>query len=89
MNVRNGVLVLQVAGNSLAAKAGLLPTSRGFAGKIVLGDIIVAIDGKPVKNKAEIYKILDDYSVGDTVTLKIQRGGRSLELPLVLEETSF
>lgn len=35
-------------GNSVAAKAGLLPTTRGFAGNIILGDVIVAVDDKPV-----------------------------------------
>ncbi|KDP27141.1 hypothetical protein JCGZ_19840 [Jatropha curcas] len=88
LNVRNGALILQVPGNSLPAKAGLLPTTRGFAGKIVLGDIIVAVDNKPVKNKAALYKVLDDYSVGDTVMLKILRGGENLELPITLEEKS-
>ncbi|KAK9272509.1 hypothetical protein L1049_002882 [Liquidambar formosana] len=48
LNVRNGALVLQVPGNSLASKAGLLPTTRGFAGNIILGDIIIAVDNKPV-----------------------------------------
>ncbi|KAH9676438.1 protease Do-like 8 [Citrus sinensis] len=47
LNVRNGALVLQVPGNSLAAKAGILPTTRGFAGNIILGDIIVAVNNKP------------------------------------------
>ncbi|KAF6160031.1 hypothetical protein GIB67_033115 [Kingdonia uniflora] len=46
LNVRNGALVLQVPGNSLAAKAGILPTTRGFAGNIVLGDVIAAVDKK-------------------------------------------
>ncbi|KAJ7000927.1 protease Do-like 8 [Populus alba x Populus x berolinensis] len=46
LNVRNGALILQVPGNSLAAKAGLVPTTRGFAGNIVLGDIIVGVDSK-------------------------------------------
>ncbi|KAI7979411.1 hypothetical protein LOK49_Contig346G00002 [Camellia lanceoleosa] len=36
LNARNGALVLQVPVNSLAAKAGILPTTRGFAGNIVL-----------------------------------------------------
>lgn len=40
----------QVPANSPAAKAGLLPTTRGFAGNIVLGDIIAAIDNKPVSS---------------------------------------
>ncbi|KAM7278478.1 hypothetical protein ACFE04_005612 [Oxalis oulophora] len=88
LNVRIGALVLQVPTNSVAAKAGILPTTRGFAGNIVLGDIIVAVDDKPVKNKAEFLKILDDYTVGDTVNLKIQRGGENLQLPIVLEETN-
>jgi len=88
LNVRNGALVLQVPGKSLAEKAGLHPTSRGFAGNIVLGDIIVAVDDKPVKNKAELMKILDEYSVGDKVTLKIKRGNEDLELKISLEEKS-
>ncbi|XP_020597220.1 protease Do-like 8, chloroplastic, partial [Phalaenopsis equestris] len=48
LNVRKGALVLQVTANSLAAKAGLLPTRRGFTGNILLGDIILAVDEKPV-----------------------------------------
>ncbi|KAL5739042.1 hypothetical protein ACOSP7_027968 [Xanthoceras sorbifolium] len=88
LNVRNGALILQVPGNSIAAKAGLQPTTRGFAGNIILGDIIVAVDGKPVKSKAELEKALDDYNAGDKVMLKIQRGSENLELPIVLEEKS-
>ncbi|KAL2523099.1 Protease Do-like 8 [Forsythia ovata] len=86
LNVRNGALILQVPGNSLAAKAGLLPTKRGFAGNIVLGDIIVAVDGKPVRSRAELNKTLDEYNIGEKVILKIQRGSENLELPIVLEE---
>ncbi|KAJ1399715.1 Peptidase S1C [Sesbania bispinosa] len=86
LNVRNGALVLQVPANSVAAKAGLNPTTRGFAGNIVLGDIIVAVDNKPVKSKAELLKTLDEYNVGDKVTLLIQRGSEKLEIPVGLEE---
>ncbi|XP_077250018.1 trypsin family protein with PDZ domain-containing protein isoform X1 [Tasmannia lanceolata] len=86
LNVRNGALVLQVPGNSVAAKVGLLPTTRGFAGNIILGDIIIAINEKPVRSKAELSKVLEDYSVGDKVLLKIRRGSENLELPLILEQ---
>ncbi|KAJ8775043.1 hypothetical protein K2173_020047 [Erythroxylum novogranatense] len=88
LNVRNGALVLLVPGNSLAAKAGILPTRRGFAGKIILGDIIVGVDDRPVKNKGELDKVLDEYKVGDKVVFKIQRESENLELPVVLEEKS-
>ncbi|KAL0350896.1 UNVERIFIED_CONTAM: Protease Do-like 8, chloroplastic [Sesamum radiatum] len=76
----------KVPGDSLAAKAGLLPTTRGFAGNIVLGDIILAVDDKPARNRAELYKIFDEYNVGEKVLLKIQRGNANLEVPIVLEE---
>ncbi|XP_057486854.1 protease Do-like 8, chloroplastic isoform X3 [Actinidia eriantha] len=78
--------VLKVPRNSLAAKAGILPTTRAFAGNIVLGDIIVAVDNKPVRSKAELYKAFDDYNVGEKVLFKIQRGNENLEMPVVLEE---
>lgn len=86
LNVRNGALVLLVPGNSLAAKAGILPTTRGFAGNIVLGDIIVAVHDKPVRSKADLYKALDNYNIGDEVQLKIRRGNENLELSIALEE---
>ncbi|KAJ8480489.1 hypothetical protein OPV22_024216 [Ensete ventricosum] len=79
LNVRNGALVLQIPENSVAAKAGLLPTTRGLAGNIVLGDVIVAVDDKPVRSKADLLKILDEYTVGSTVLLKIQRGSENLD----------
>jgi hypothetical protein len=41
-------IFLQVPPGSAVAKAGLIPLGRGFAGNIVLGDVIVAVDGKPV-----------------------------------------
>jgi len=42
-----------------------------------------------IKNKAELFKVLDDYNICNKVLLQTQRGSDVLELPLVLEETSF
>ncbi|XP_078444464.1 trypsin family protein with PDZ domain-containing protein [Wolffia australiana] len=88
LNVRNGALVLQVPGSSMAAKAGLLPTTRGFAGSIILGDIIIAVDGKPVKSKAGLARAFEDYRVGDKILATVRRGSATLDLPLTLEETT-
>ncbi|XP_042021609.1 protease Do-like 8, chloroplastic isoform X1 [Salvia splendens] len=87
LNVRKGALILQVPKDSVAAKARLLPTTRGFAGNIVLGDIIVAVNDKPIKNRGELYKTLDEYNIGEKVVFRIQRGNDYLEVPFVLEET--
>ncbi|EPS68932.1 hypothetical protein M569_05835, partial [Genlisea aurea] len=86
LNVRNGALVLQVPQGSSAAKAGIQPTSRGFAGKIILGDVILAVDDKPVRNRAELLKTLDEYSIGDNVILKLRRGNETLEIPFELDK---
>ncbi|KAG2445719.1 hypothetical protein HXX76_000325 [Chlamydomonas incerta] len=69
-----GVLVLEVPKGSPAEKAGLKPTIRDrFSGALVLGDIITAIDGKPVKNYSDLVEALDEKRVGDTVKVDILR----------------
>ncbi|PVH35411.1 hypothetical protein PAHAL_7G177300 [Panicum hallii] len=78
----------KVPASSAAAKAGLAPTGRGFAGNIVLGDVIIAVDGKPVKGKSDLLRVLDDYGVGDQVTLTVRRGAETLEVILPLEEAN-
>lgn len=87
LNVRSGALVLSVPENSAAAKAGMIPTKRGFAGKIILGDVIVSIDNHTIKNVSYLSKILDDYVVGDKVVLKVQRINGVVEIPITLEES--
>ncbi|KAF3338210.1 protease Do-like 8 [Carex littledalei] len=86
LNVRNGALVLLVPANSQGAKAGLVPTKRGFAGNIILGDIITSMDNKPIRSKSDLLKTLDDYKVGDSVKLKLRRENQDLEINVVLEE---
>ena len=42
------------------------------------GDIIVAIDGKPVRSEEDYYKILAGHEPGETVRVKLYRGHRLL-----------
>ena len=65
-----GVMIYQVTPNSPAAKAGLQPLSRNQ-----LGDIMTAVDGKPVQTIDDLDAALDGHNIGDTVTLSILRGG--------------
>ncbi|CAI7907451.1 unnamed protein product [Closterium sp. NIES-54] len=48
---------------------GLRPTSRDSFGRLMLGDIITAIDGKPIYSGSDLYKILDKCQVGQTVSV--------------------
>ncbi|PRW59774.1 protease Do-like chloroplastic isoform X1 [Chlorella sorokiniana] len=71
--VSEGVLIQTADPQGAAAKAGLLPTRRGLGG-IVPGDVIVAIDGRPVRNLFDLTSQLDERSVGDTVEVRALRG---------------
>ena len=71
-----GVLVEDVTPGSAAARAGFKPTYVSRGGKILLGDVIVAIDGKDVKNRVDLDRVMDSYRVGDTVTVTLERDGK-------------
>jgi S1-C subfamily serine protease len=81
-----GVLVLNMDPQSAAARAGMLPTRYDDEGNIVLGDVIVAIDGRAVKSTDDYYRIIDDHEVGDEVRVEIMRGGRRRTLTVKLQE---
>jgi len=83
-----GVLILQVPEGSAADRAGLRPTQRLQNGAISWGDIVVAIDGDPVRAGEDIRTILEDYDVGQTVTVTVEREGRRIDLPVDLQALS-
>jgi S1-C subfamily serine protease len=80
----SGVLILRVIPGGVAEKAGLHGTYRDEDGKIVLGDLITAIDGKPVKRSNDLFSLLAKYHVGDTVTLTLQRNGQTTQKKVTL-----
>jgi S1-C subfamily serine protease len=80
-----GVLVLKVDANSTAAAAGLRGTRVDASGDVTPGDVILALDGRKVDSVSALLSALDDYSVGDQVTLRIWRAGRELDVPVVLQ----
>jgi len=80
-----GVLILTIAPNTTAEKAGLHGTQRNDLGKIVLGDVITAVDGEPVRTTDDLLRIVDQHKVGDTVALTILREGKSTEVKVNLD----
>lgn len=76
----DGALILQVEPGSPAARAGLRPTRRDSHGRLLLGDVIVAVDGESVADPLDVYRYLDRKSVGDTVRLTIQRGRQRIHV---------
>jgi S1-C subfamily serine protease len=78
-----GVLVLRVAEDGPAAKAGLRGTALSRGG-VSFGDIIVGIDSERVSDYDDLYTILDRHRPGDRVMLTIIRGDQKLEVPITL-----
>jgi S1-C subfamily serine protease len=84
--LRSGVVLLDVLPGGPAAAAGLRGTRRTRHG-LVLGDRIVAIDGKPVSDYDGLYTALDSHRIGDTVKVAYERDGRRYEASIRLIDT--
>ena len=80
-----GVLVLRVEPNSAAERAGLLATSLDQNGDVILGDIILSIENNGIDNVNDLLSLLDQYNIGQQVTLQIWRLGQELDVEVVLQ----
>jgi S1-C subfamily serine protease len=79
-----GAIVWSVQPDSPAAQAGLRGLRHDDQGRTRLGDVIVSIDGKPVKKVNDVYSLLEEHKVGDTVTVGLQRNGQQEEVKVTL-----
>ena len=79
-----GLLVLEVAKDSPAHKAGLID-SKLVNGDLILGDVIQAIDGEPIEDVNDFLNIIEKHQLNDTVMLELLRKGKTkLKVPLHL-----
>lgn len=74
-NLPVGVYVSQVEDFSSAQKSGIKP-----------GDVIIAINGKAITSKAELDDIKFSYSIGDKITVRVNRDGQEMDIELTLSE---
>jgi S1-C subfamily serine protease len=82
-----GVVVLGVQPGSAVAAAGL-GGSKIERDEFTPGDIIVAVDGKPVASVGDLPGRLDDHRVGETVALTLLRDGRKIKASVTLQPGS-
>ncbi|GAB4249042.1 MAG: trypsin-like peptidase domain-containing protein [Acidobacteriota bacterium] len=80
--VQEGVLVEQVAEGSSAALAGIQGGNRrvwiGNVPLIIGGDVLVAMDGQPVRRVRDITQIAKDKRPGETMEFVYYRGNRRI-----------
>ena len=79
-----GVLVLNVQPGSTADKAGLRGT-RQVRGGLILGDSILNVNGNAVEDYDSLRDALEQYQIGDSVSLRVLRDGVEQELSVPLE----
>jgi S1-C subfamily serine protease len=74
-----GVLVVRISERSAAYTAGVRP-----------GDIVVTFNGTPVEDSSHFMRLLSDAPIGESVTLGLFRGGRTItaQIPIVQRTSS-
>lgn len=83
-----GVGILSVTKGMPAARAGMMGLQRNRRGEMILGDIVIAINGVSIKNSDDLLTELERYKVGEQVTVTTQRGDDVLSFELVLAKRS-
>jgi Do/DeqQ family serine protease len=73
--LKDGVVVKEIHAGTPAAKSTLRPA-----------DIIVAVDGTPVKNPRDLQRQILHKEVGQKVMLDVMRGGKSIQVALLTGE---
>jgi len=75
LKTSGGLIVLTAEPGGPADRAGVL-----------VGDVLVALDGKPVEDVRDLQSALGSDSVGKTVQATLVRGGQTTALPIVVGE---
>jgi S1-C subfamily serine protease len=91
--VKEGVLVIGLVPGGPAARGGIqgptseIELSNGEAFPIG-GDIIIGIDGQPIKSRDDLDRVINAKNIGDKIQIEVMRGSRKLSLSVVLAELS-
>eukprot|EP00271_Cylindrocystis_brebissonii_P010345 TRINITY_DN26514_c0_g1_i1.p1 TRINITY_DN26514_c0_g1~~TRINITY_DN26514_c0_g1_i1.p1 ORF type:complete len:652 (-),score=82.65 TRINITY_DN26514_c0_g1_i1:512-2467(-) len=77
-----GVMVMEVLnGPSEAILEGAI---RDTTGRVILGDVITAINGKPVRTVEELISAVEEHSVDETVRVTVRRRSRTMDVYIKL-----
>lgn len=70
-----GLVIVSVQGGGPAEQAGLM-----------VGDILVALEGQPISDTDHVQAMLDPERVGKTVSARLVRGGEPAEVAIIVGE---
>jgi S1-C subfamily serine protease len=88
--VNEGLLVEKTAEGGPAAQAGIRGGTRrvlsGLQDLWIGGDVLVAVDGKPISSQADLNLLLNRKRPGDSVVLTVYRGRQKQDIHATLGE---
>ncbi|MGC2400394.1 MAG: PDZ domain-containing protein, partial [Acidobacteriaceae bacterium] len=73
--IHEALLVMHVEANGPAAAAGML-----------VGDLLLAVDGHPIQNVHDVQHQLAKRKVGEPVAVVVIRGGLKMDLKVILAD---
>ena len=73
----NGALVVRMRRDTEAYQAGVRP-----------GDVIIAFNAEPIDDSSQLYRLVADAPIGSTATLRVSRGGRTIELKVPIRSSA-
>jgi len=90
--VSEGLLIERVTPGGPAANAGLRGGDRqailGMRRILLGGDVVTAIDGRPITGQMDLNLALNRKRPGDTVKVEYYRGGQKMEAQVTLSDAS-
>ncbi len=82
----DGVPIVRTYRGFPAENAGMVGARRGSRGEIILGDVIVEIEGERVANNDEFLSAMEKHRVGDTIDIVTTREGVEKRFRVELSE---
>lgn len=82
-DVTEGALILRGEGRDDLA---VVPGSPADKAGLRENDIILSIEGEPIKEGQSLQTLISSYKPGDVVTLNIYRAGKTMEVEVTLED---
>ncbi len=80
-----GVVIGKISRGGAADRAGLRGVRETFGGRIELGDVLVAVDGKAVESVDDLMDVMEQHKVGDQVTIEYLRANRRQQVTVTLQ----
>lgn len=72
--------------NRALVVVGVTPDSPASAAGVLIGDVILDLDGHPIGSPDDLLELLSGDRVGRPLTLRVLRGGNAVDVPVTVGE---